>query len=203
LNVADPTRFERALAAIDAAHAEDPVRERVGGVEVAAELAYARRMTAWLERLAPEASEALRLAIRCQHLRRWTLSRSEYPMDRTGYRRWRTRLSKLHADIAARILTEAGYDAGTVERVGSLVRKERLKLDPEAQVLEDAACLVFLETALPDFARRLDEDRLAEVLRKTWGKLSTRGREAALGLSLDPELRALVEKAILPERTPT
>jgi hypothetical protein len=194
--VPDRARFDRAVAAIDAAHAEDPARERVDGVEVAAELAYARRMTAWLERLAPDAPEALRLAVRCQHLRRWTLPREDYPMDRAGYRRWRARQSSMHAGAAARILQDAGYDAATIERVRTLVRKEGLTSDPEVQVLEDAACLVFLETGLDDLARRMEEEKLAGVLRKTWAKMSPAGRESALGLALDPALRALVERAL-------
>ena len=183
----DEARFAAALARIDAANVEDPNSK---------ELLYGRRMTAWLERLEPEASEALRLAVRAQHIRRWTIPRSRYPMDLAGYKQWRTTLAQFHAETVGGILRETGYDEATIRRVESLVRKERLKLDPEAQVLEDVACLVFLESYFTSFARQHDEEKLAGILRKTWKKMSPRGQQAALGLAWEPELRALVERAL-------
>src|SRR5207237_8811472 len=108
----------------------------------------------WLDRLEPAASEALRLAVRCQHLRRWVIPRSTFPMTRAGYHQWRTTLARFHADEAAKVLGDAGYDDATVARVRALVRKEGLKTDPETQTLEDVACLVFLEDELADFAER-------------------------------------------------
>ncbi len=193
---ANPSRFEEAVARFDAANAEDPHREVFEGREHPKEMLYASRMTAWLEKLAPEASEALRLATRCQHIRRWTVPRDRYPLDLAGYKRWRTTLARFHAETAGQILREVGYDDATIERVRSLVQKERLKLDPEAQRLEDVICLVFLESYFATFARQHDEAKLVDILRKTWKKMSERGRKAALGLTLDPELRAIVEKAV-------
>jgi hypothetical protein len=191
----DP-RFAAALAAIDAANAEDPNGETVAGKRVPKELAYARRMTAWLDRLAPDASEALRLAVRAQHIRRWTVPRDGYPMDRQGYHRWRTALARFHAETAGALLEQAGYDAATVERVGSLIRKERLRTDPEAQALEDVACLVFLESYLADFAGKHDEAKVVDILRKTWRKMSRRGQDAALALDLGPGGRRLLDRAL-------
>jgi hypothetical protein len=192
------SKFIRAIAAFDAANSEDPNRELRDGVEQPKELAYSRHMSEWLERLAPNASEALRLAVRAQHIRRWTVPRSDYPMDRPGYLRWRAALAKFHAEAAGRILREAGYDEDSIRRVGSLIRKERLKLDPEAQLLEDVACLVFLENYFADFARHHDEAQVVEIVRKTWKKMSERGHAAALALPLSPHARALVEKALKP-----
>ena len=199
-----PDRFRLALDRIDAAHAEDP--EQAPGPDgggVPEELLYARRMTEWLGLLEPGASEALRLAVRCQHLRRWAIPRSQYPMTRAGYHQWRTALARFHAEEAGRILRSAGYDDATVARVQSLVRKEGLKTDPETQTLEDVACLVFLEDQLADFAPRHDEQKVLTILRRTWGKMSDRGRAAALGLDLGPTERALIEKALAdPAATP-
>ena len=155
-------------------------------------------MTATLDRFAPDASEAVRLAARCQHIRRWTVPRDTYPDGRDGYRRWRTDLARFHADTAAAILRGAGYGGDTVARVGALLRKERLKSDPEVQLLEDVACLVFLQHYLPAFAPRHDADKLAGILRKTWRKMSARGHAAALKLDLDPSLRQLVAQAVSP-----
>lgn len=189
-------RFQRALALIDALHRQDPHTEVVDGVPRQGEALYAERMGAWVERLRPEASEPLKLAARCQHLKRWAIPRDSYPMDRAGYHRWRTAQAEAHARLAGELLKEAGYEEMTVARVQSLIRKERLRRDPEAQCLEDAACLVFLEHALPGFARRHDEAQVIDILRKTWNKMSPRAREEALGLELAPQTRALVERAL-------
>ena len=189
-------RFERAIERFDTANAKDPNRETVDGVDQPKELIYAHRMTACLDRFGPHAPEPVRLAARCQHIRRWTISRTDYPEGRHGYRRWRTDLARFHATTAAAILREVGYDDSTVGRVESLLQKERLGTDPEVQLLEDVICLVFLEHYLFDFASKHDEEKLLGVLRKTWRKMSDEGRRAALALELAPELRALVTRAV-------
>lgn len=183
-------RLRRALERIDAEHARDPERDAGGEPK---ELAYARRMSAWLERLAPEASEALRLAARCQHLRRWEIPRSTYPPGAEGYRKWRRAEAAAHAALAGKLLNE--YDGVTVGRAQALIRKENLKRDAETQLLEDVSCLVFLESTFAEFAAKHDEPTLVRILRKTWAKMSPRGREAALALELPAPLRAIVEKA--------
>jgi hypothetical protein len=190
------SRFAAAVAAIDAALAEDPHRETAGGEPVPAELLYGRRMSAWLERLEPDAGVALRLAVRCQHLGRWKIPRDDYPRGRRGYLAWRNACKRLHSEAAGEILTAAGVDEPTVRRVRDLVEKRRLAADPEAQRLEDAACLVFLENGLAAFAAEHPEEKVVAVLRKTWGKMSPRGQAAALALPLPPPLRELVERAL-------
>jgi Domain of unknown function (DUF4202) len=193
---ADAERFNAAIARFDAANAEDPTTEIFQGAIYPKELLYAQRMTTWLDKLAPDASEVLCLAVRCQHIRRWTIPRHTYPMDRTGYLRWRTTLAKFHADIAAAILREVGYDDATIRRVQTLLRKESLKRDPEVQCLEDVICLVFLENYLAEFATQHDEAKIIDILQKTWKKMSARGHEVALTLSMSPEACRLVEQAL-------
>ena len=193
LSVAAPDRYRRALERIDAAHAGDPERDAAGE---AAELVYARRMSAWLERLAPEASEALRLAARCQHLRRWEIRRGDYPAGAAGYRKWRADEAAAHAVAAKEILEAAGYEPGVIAAVQALVKKEDLKRNAETRTLEDASCLVFLESYFGAFAAKHDEPTLVRILKKTWAKMSPQGREAALALELAKPLRALLEKAI-------
>jgi hypothetical protein len=194
--LADPERFNAAIARFDAANADDPTTEVFQGAVYPKELLYAQRMTAWLDNIAPEASEALRLAVRCQHIQRWTIPRHTYAMDRHGYLRWRTTLAKFHADTAAAILRDVGYDDATIQRVQTLLRKERLKRDPEVQCLEDVICLVFLEHYLAAFATQHDEVKVLDILRKTWTKMSPRGHEVALTLPMSPEARRLVEQAL-------
>lgn len=185
-------RFERALRAIDAMHAEDPARE--GGEP--AELVYARRMTAALERLRPDAPDALKIAVRAQHLMRWRTPRADYPAGKAGYHAWRNAQMKQHAELAAAAARDAGYDATTAERVARLVRKKNVKGDADAQALEDAACLVFLETQLAGFAEGRDDAQLVDIVQKTWRKMSDRGRELALSLPLGGRAKAIVERAL-------
>lgn len=189
-------RFASALARFDRANAEDPRRDPIDGEPQPRELVYAQRMTAALDRFSPGAPEAVRLAARCQHIRRWTVPRDRYPAGREGYRRWRADLGRFHAETAGEILREVGYDEATVARVAALLRKERLKADPDVQLLEDVICLVFLQYYLADFAAQHDDEKLMDILRKTWRKMSDRGRAAALEIHLPDGLRALVARAV-------
>src|SRR6516225_401649 len=144
-------RLTQVLAAIDAANAQDPHTIDVDGRREGAELLYGRRMSETLARLAPQASEHLRIAARGQHIERWTSPRKSYPDGRVGYLKWRRDLQDFHARRLATIMTAAGYGEGEIARVGALIRKERLKLDPEVQMLEDVACLVFLAHYIDEF----------------------------------------------------
>lgn len=194
--LADPARFREAFTHFDSANAEDPRAEVADGEAVPYELLYARRMSARLETFAPEAPEAVRLAARSQHIRRWTIPRTAYPTGRIGYKQWRNTLLTFHAETAGAILRTVGYDDATVQRVQALLQKQRLKRDPDVQTLEDVVCLVFLEHYFADFAEQHDDEKLVGILRKTWAKMSPAGHEAALALDLPPPLQALVEKAL-------
>ncbi len=189
-------RFQLAIGRIDAANAADPNLVFDGTAQVPAELVYSRRMTAWLGTLYPDASEALQLAVRAQHIRRWEVPRNSYPMDRAGYHRWRTGLYTFHADITAGILHELGYEQAVIDRVRSLLKKERLKADAETQALEDVICVVFLENYFAEFAARHDEEKVIGILRRTWAKMSQVGRDAALRLPMSPAAAELIGKAL-------
>lgn len=195
----NPERFEDALRLIDEANSEDPNTESFEGEDYPKELLYSMRMTKWLETIEPQASEALRLAVRSQHIRRWEIPRSEYPLDRKGYHQWRTRLYDYHGEKAAEVLEKVGYDEETIARVRKLLKKQGLRSNPETQTLEDVACLVFLESYFWDFSRLHDEEKIIGILRKTWVKMSARGQEAARELSLNAGAEALLNKALAPE----
>lgn len=190
---AERGRFAAAVAALDAANTEDATTVDAGNGPEPAELVYARRMSAVLDRFAPNASELLRLAARAQHIRRWTLPRAAYPDGRAGYHRWRNELKRRHAETAGAILAVNGYSVHEVGRVQALIRKEGLRSDAEAQTLEDVACLVFLQYYLTGFARKHETGKLAGILRKTWGKMSEDARTAALALPLETDLEALIK----------
>lgn len=186
------SRLEQVLGAIDAANSGDPTQDDGGP----GALAYGRRMTARLAVSSPAASELLQIAVRGQHIERWAIPRSDYPMDKPGYFRWRNALKERHAQRLAEIMGKAGYSTEDAERVGQIVRKERLRSDPEAQALEDVACLVFLEFYAEAFMARHDEAKCVDIVRKTWGKMSEAGHKAALGLTLAPQVGEIVGKAL-------
>lgn len=196
-------RLQAALAAIDAANAEDPHRIRVRGELVPKEQAHAELASRWVERLRPEAGEALRLAARAHHVRRWAIPRDAYPTGRAGYLRWRRALQDLHAETVSQILRAHGYDDATVKRVDDLVHKRGLgRGDPDVQAFEDALCLVFLETQLREIAERLEAGKLDDVVRKTLRKMSPRAIELADTLPLDPRDRALLRRIAEAEARP-
>jgi len=190
-------RFERAKLAFDQLNGRDPVRETVDDVEVARLVVQADRLSRWIERLDPNASEALRLAARCQHIERWTIPREEFPPGRVGYLQWRTKLSRFHADRAESVLRGAGYDDDVVQAVRRIVTKQHLHSSPDSQTMEDALCLVFLEFEFDAFLQKHpDEEKAVEILQKTWKKMSQRGQNAALGLEFSERARRLVAAAV-------
>ena len=189
-------RLEDAIHRFDAANGEDPNTELVDGKPIPKELIYGQRMSERLSAFAPEAPEAVKLAARAQHIRRWEVPRSSYPEGRAGYLKWRTDLYKRHGEIAGAIMREVGYDDVLVERVQTLLRKRGLKTDPDVQLLEDVICLVFLEHYFHDFAQQHDEAKLISIVKKTWKKMSERAHEAALQLDYASEDLALIQKAL-------
>jgi hypothetical protein len=190
------SRFEAVIAAIDAANAADPNLIEIEGRAEPAELVYGRRMTATLARMAPHASEPLRIAARGQHIERWRIPRKSYPDGRAGYLKWRQDAKEMHAKLLGSIMAGVGYEAADVARVGALVRKEKFKLDPEAQLLEDVVCVVFLEHYLPPFMGKAEPAKLPGILAKTWRKMSEFGHEEARKLDLPPEVVSLLERGL-------
>lgn len=189
-------QFRAAMARIDAANSQDPRQAASAGVAVPYELLYSRRMSEMLEQFRPGASEALKLAVHAQHIQRWRIPRSQFPEGKAGYYRWRNALKIHHAETVGSILVECGYEADKIARIQSLIRKENLAQDAEAQALEDVACLVFLEHYFADFAEKHDEVKLAGILRQTWAKMSADARRCALTLAFEPQARRLLEHAL-------
>jgi hypothetical protein len=190
------SQFDAAIALIDDANAQDPNMIGAEGGEHPAELIYAQRMSETLSRVYPQASEELQLAVRAQHLKRWTLPRADFPMDRKGYHAWRNAAKAMHAEEAGVKMAEAGYAADAIARVQALIRKEGVKRDAEAQAVEDVACLVFLEHYFSAFAMKHDHEKLVRIVRKTWAKMSETGHAAALKLPMEPDHDALVREAL-------
>jgi len=193
---ADAQRFATALRRFDEENARDPKAEIVDGVARPHELLYAQWLTDWVLKLRPTASEALRLAARCQHLRRWEIPRDSYPMNRPGYLRWRADLKKFHAAKAGEILHEVGYDDSTIQRVQELNLKTNFPADAEARVLEDALCLVFLEHQFAALAAKSADDKVINALQKTWRKMTPTAQAEALKLTYNAREKTLLARAL-------
>lgn len=190
-------QFRAAINRFDEENSKDPNREIENGSPVPRELAHAKRLSDWVRRLCPEASEELRLAARCQHICRWSIPRTSYDMNRVGYLKWRADLKAFHAQKSGELLREVGYTEEKITRVQALNLKKGFPKNSECQVLEDALCLVFLEIQFSQLASKMPEEKMIQVLQKTWQKMSTPGRAEALKLSYGERESGLLEKAEL------
>ena len=177
---------------IDEANAADPGFEDDGsGAHRPAALLYGERMSTTLDSFAPYASDVLRIACRAQHLERWRLPRSDYPMTKPGYHAWRNEQKRRHGERAGELMRKAGYGDNEIARVRALIGKEGIKRDAEVQTLEDVACLVFLKHYAMAFAEGREAAELKAIIAKTLAKMSAGGRAAAKALDLPRVLRDL------------
>ena len=189
-------RFSRALARFDEENSADPRTVATSKGVQATEVVYSGRVSERLARFAPGAPEALGLAVHAQHLCRWRLARTAFPEGRLGYLHWRRRCAEMHADLASTILREVGYEDALILEVARLLRKEGVGSEDAAQTLEDTACLVFFESYSEEFLATREMKSRDRILRRTWGKMSTRARTAAFELDLPASVRELVERLI-------
>ncbi len=197
MTLLDSALLDSTLQLIDDANREDPNTEvDANGQTHPKELLYGIRMSQRLGQFSPEASDHLKIAARAQHIERWTSPRSNYPMDRSGYKKWRSELGLFHAKRTGELMAQAGYPEDDIKRTQYLVQKRGLKRDAETQCLEDVICLVFIEYYLEGFAQKYDEPKLIDIIQKTWAKMSDAGHEAALKISLSTSVSNLVQKAL-------
>jgi len=191
----DDERFAEAIRRIDEANGEDPRTERSDGTAQARELLFSQRVYDWVRRLVAEPSEELLLAARGHTLRRWMIPRERFPKTTPGYRQWREALAVFHADQAAGILHEVNYSEATITRVRALIHRENWRDDPEGRALEDADCLVFLETKLESYLNEWEEKKTVNILKKTLRKMSPAGKEHAGSLRLSDRCAELLRQA--------
>jgi hypothetical protein len=197
----EKTRYEQARDLIDAANSADPNQVSAEGKQWPKELLYSERMSDMLERYNPEADEAMKLAIRAQHIERWKSPRNAYPMDRIGYLKWRKDLYKIQANRAAELLQQAGYGEEDIERVRNAVAKKNIKSNPDTQLLEDVTDLVFMEHYMLEFVGKhpdYSEEKWIDIIRKTWNKMSDEAHAFALSgaVSLPESLQPLILRAV-------
>ena len=193
-------RFFQTMVRIDAINLGDPTKITRDDEEWAREVFISRRRSHWLYQLAPNASDLVRIAARAQHIARWEIPRASYPTGRLGYHNWRNALAKFHAEKTAEILAEMGYANEEVARAKDLVQKKNFKLDPETQLLEDVSSIVFFEYEFTEFAATQTDEKLVNIIRKTWQKMSDPGRQAVRKLDLPLKTRELVQTALRDQR---
>jgi len=189
-------KLEKAFELFDTYNRQSPEHLQWENEDYATEYFYAVKRYEWIKKLDPEASESLLLASRAQHIGRWEIARDTYPDGRAGYLKWRSDLAKFHALKAEEILTSVGYDKETTDRVRQIILKQKIKADSEVQTMENALCLVFLQYQFDDLITKVSEEKMIDILRKTWAKMSDPGRNMALSLQYSEEGTQLIQKAL-------
>lgn len=190
------SKLEQVIEKIDAINNQDPNMELVDGQPIAKELIYGQRMSACLNQYCSDANDYLQIAVRAQHIKRWAIARKEYPEGKAGYLKWRKALGVMHAQTAKQLMLESSYSEDEAEQTAAIVRKERLKSNPDSQALEDVACLVFLSHYFSPFAAKHSDEKVISIVQKTWKKMSVKAQNIALTLTLPEHLAKLVEKAL-------
>jgi len=183
----NPDQFGQVIDQIDAVNKTDPKGYELG---------YSEKLSAWILKLKPQASQALRIAARGQHIARWTSPREKYPKGRGGYLRWREDLKKFHAEKVATIMKACGYSDPDIEPVKEIILKKNMKTNPDSQTMEDAVSLVFLEDQYLEFKKKTSEDKMKDILKKTWRKMSPQGQQCALQISFPPQELEFIKLAV-------
>lgn len=190
------SKLQSVVDEIDEINRQDQNQEIVDGIAQPKELLYGQRMSECLLTYWPNASELLQIAVRAQHVKRWHIARKEYPMGKAGYYAWRTALGVFHAETAQELMLSKGYSEQEANQTASMLKKERLKSNPDAQTLEDVACLVFLMHYFGPFAEKHSDEKIISIVQKTWKKMSDQAKDIALSLTLPPHLGKLVAQAL-------
>ena len=193
--MASSEQFEKAFAQFDSYNSKDPNKEEYNGKDHPKELLYATRMSERLDLFKPGSPDYLKLAARCQHIGRWEIPRSSYPMDKKGYLQWRNTLKFHHAKIAGDILTNCGYAAETIDKVKFLLLKKELNKNADTQILEDVICLVFIQYYLEEFASKHEDDKVVDILRKTMKKMSPSAITEAGKINVSGKIKELIQQA--------
>jgi hypothetical protein len=190
------TPFQNACAWIDAENAQDPNCDIYQSKTYPKELLYSNRIYERLMIFHPNATEAVQIAAKAQHICRWKMPRESYPMDRAGYLKWREDLKKFHATTTIKIVKKAGYLDEFCARVSFLIEKKLLKKDAETQLLEDVICLVFLEYYFDAFVQKHDREKIKNIILKTWNKMSEAGHQEALKINFSDANLQLIKESL-------
>ena len=185
-----------ALTKFDAYNQKDPHRIVWEGETYPREYFLALKLHGWVLKIKPEASEALLLASRSQHIGRWEIPRDSYAPGREPYLKWRRDLAHYHAQLAGGMLKEAGYDEQEISRVQEIILKKKIKVDSDVQTMENALCLVFLAFQYEEFHPLHDQEKVVNILRKSLLKMDQTGHQFALTLDYSPKGLSYIQEAL-------
>jgi hypothetical protein len=188
--------IQQVLQKIDDINSKDPNVVQFGTESYPKEILYSQRMTEMLHEFVASPSIPLQVAAHGQHIQRWAIPRADYSMDKKGYMKWRTVLKTYHAELLAELLEEKGAEEPLIDQVRLLISKRKLKTDQESKTLEDVICLVFLKYYFADFTKKHDEEKIIDIVRKTWAKMTEEGHHAALKLPLGDAELSFIKKAL-------
>mmetsp|Transcript_147082 Transcript_147082/g.472417 ORF Transcript_147082/g.472417 Transcript_147082/m.472417 type:complete len:628 (-) Transcript_147082:106-1989(-) len=178
---------ERALRLVDRIHACQPRRFE----DVLDEASYCAEVERWVLELRGgpiHVPPALRLAARAAHLERGAVSSEGFGEGRQGYLSWRAKARRRQGERLEEILLAVGVERGLVARACALVGKELPIQDVDMQTMEDAACLIFLGHRLCQFQADKDDGTMADILQKTWRKMSPQAQAKAVVLDYTPRM---------------
>lgn len=176
-------KLETVFQQFDNYNQKDPHLFTWDGISYPQEYFLALKLYQWVIKLAPNAGEELLLASRSQHIGRWEIPRDSYPDGRESYLKWRRDLGVYHAEKSAAIMKEVGYSDDVIARVKQIILKQKIKVDGEVQVMENALCLVFLEFQYEDFYPKHPAEKVINILRKSLLKMDKHGHQFALALN--------------------
>ncbi|ATG79483.1 hypothetical protein AOR04_18160 [Pseudoalteromonas sp. 1_2015MBL_MicDiv] len=193
--------FNKVITLIDEANNQDPNSEQHNGQSFPKESLYALRMSEMLTRFKPDADELMQIAVRGQHIQRWKSPRSDFEMNKQGYHQWRSALYIFHASSVVALMKQAGYDEAEQNRVYDAVAKKNIKRNPDSQLVENVASLVFIEHYMLGFANAkpdYNEEKWIGIIRRTWQKMSDEAHEFVLAgnITLPAPLVGLIHKAL-------
>ena len=195
------TMLNQVITLIDQANSQDPNTEIYNAQSLPKESLYATRMSEMLARFNPNADELMQIAVRGQHIERWQSPRSNFAMNKQGYHQWRSALYIFHASRVIELMQQVGFNEAQQQRVYAAVAKQDIKRNPDSQLVEDIASLVFIEhymlaftSTKPDY----DEQKWLGIIRRTWQKMSVEARDFVLAgnIILPEPLVGLIHKAV-------
>lgn len=186
-------QYQKAKAKIDQEHSLDLSIQTDNGIEYPAELLYSNRMLSILDLVLPESNNVIKLAAQCQHLKRWQVPRDLYPYDRRGYHEWRRVVMDFQLEQTRIILSEAGIDDADITEITKILHEQGNKLNRDSQVIMDTACLVFLRWYMEPFASKHQNEKVADILKKTMRKMSSHGVKLIQKLELSSTSKQLIE----------
>ncbi len=77
-----------------------------------------------------------------------------------------------------------------------LVQKRQIKRNPETQTLEDVICVVFLKYYFTDFEAKHNEEKIIDIVQKTWKKMSEKGQRSALTIDFPENILTILKKSL-------